>query len=666
MNDPLLQEIHRLSDEIRRHDHLYYVLDQPSISDREYDRLMDRLKALEAQNPKWVFPDSPTQRVGGKASTRFAPVVHRLPMLSLDNTYNLEELKEFHQRVVKILKEEAIEYAAEPKIDGLGVSLTYEKGQFVRGATRGDGKVGEDVTANLRTIRSIPLKLAPGDKADRTLEVRGEVYMERPAFEAFNRERREKGEPPFANPRNAAAGALRLLDPALTASRPLNIWVYSVGYSDRAHWGTHLEVLEKLGAWGFRVNPETRLCRNFKEVLALARRWEDRRPDFSYNVDGLVFKVNSLKWQEKLGQTTKHPRWAVAFKLEAEQAETEVLDIRVQVGRTGAITPVADLQPVFLSGSTVSRATLHNEDEIRRLDIRVGDRVVIEKSGEIIPKVLRVVPAAAKGRGVPFQMPARCPACSTLILREPGEAVRRCVNAGCPAQVRERLLHFGSRQAMDIDHLGEAVVDQLVQSGRVRSFADLYTLTLDEVKSLDRMAEKSGQNLLQSIEKSKQAGLARLLFALGIRHTGQRVAQVLAQSFASMDALAATSLEDLEAIDEIGPKIADSLVRFFNTPENRQELNRLRDLGVVMTSGSAKSSSVLAGKHFVLTGTLESLTREQAKEEILRAGGRVTSAVSKKTDYVVVGTDPGSKAEKAKKLGVPLLGEAAFKELLNL
>ena len=664
-DDRDLQEIKRLSEQIRHHDYLYYVLDQPEISDREYDRLMERLQALEAKHPEWVFPDSPTQRVGGKASEKFPPVTHRIPMLSLENTYSVEELREFHQRVVKTLKTERVDYVGEPKIDGLGVALIYENGLFIQGATRGDGKTGEDVTANLRTIRSIPLRIPTEERGYRVLEVRGEVYMEREAFLRLNREREKAGEPPFANPRNAAAGSIRLLDPAITASRPLNIWLYAVGFTDRKPFATHFEALEELRALGFRVNPETRLLHRFEEALEMVKTFSEKRAHLAYEVDGLVFKVNDIKYQDRLGATAKHPRWAVAYKYESEQAETVVRDIRVQVGRTGAITPVAELEPVWLSGSRVKRATLHNEDEIKRLGLRVGDRVLVEKAGEIIPKVIRVLEHPDDRPARPFKLPARCPECHSPLRREAGEVVWRCVNAGCPAQLKERLLHFGSRNAMDIDHLGEAVVEQLVERCGVRHFSDLYTLTLDQVKQLDRLAEKSGRNLLEAIEKSKQAGLARLIFGLGIRHVGQRVAQVLAQTYGNLDALAQAGQEELEAIDEIGPKIAESIVQFFSEKNNREEIERLKKLGVRMEQEQAPRSQALAGKQFVLTGALESMTREEAKEKILQAGGRVTSSVSSKTDFVVVGADPGSKAEKAKKLGVRMIDEKEFLEMLG-
>ncbi|MCA9482598.1 MAG: NAD-dependent DNA ligase LigA [Nitrospina sp.] len=666
MADSDLKEIERLSELIRKHDHLYYVLDRPEVTDREYDRLMDQLKELESRHPEWVFADSPTQRVGGKASDKFPPVAHRLPMLSLDNTYSEEELAAFHQRVLKGLQADAAEYVAEPKIDGLGVTLIYEDGKFVKGATRGDGKTGEDVTSNLKTIRSIPLRL-PLKKSERgVLEVRGEVYMERGAFQRLNEAREQEGEPPFANPRNAAAGSVRLLDPGITASRPLNIWIYSLGHCDLPLPDTLSGVLEKLKSLGFRTNPDTRFCRNLEEMHAAVAYWDKKRRDLGYDVDGLVFKLNDLESQARLGSTAKHPRWAVAYKFEAEQAETRVLNISVQVGRTGAITPVADLEPVFLSGSTVKRATLHNEDEVKRLDARVGDRVLIEKAGEIIPKVIRTLETDENRENPKWKMPTECPECASPLRRLEGEAVWRCENFQCPAQLKERLLHFGSRNAMDIDHLGEAVVAQLIDRCGVEKYSDLYTLELDQLKELDRLAEKSGENLLQAIEKSKQAGLARLIFGLGVRHVGQRVAQVLARTFGSLEKIMNAPAEELEAIDEIGPRIANSITDYLHNPENREEIARLQERGVVTTeeNGDAESGP-LSGKQIVLTGTLETMTREEAKRKIQEAGGRVMSSVSGKTDFVVAGADPGSKARKAEQQGVRLIGEQDFLALLK-
>ena len=568
-------------------------------------------------------------------------------------------------KALKDVPEDEIEYVVELKIDGLGVTLSYENGLLVQGATRGDGKQGEDITANLKTIRSIPLRIPMGKEPFKFMEVRGEVYLDHQAFLKINEERKAEGQPLFANPRNSAAGSLRLLDPTITAKRPLNIFIYSVGFMDNMPFKTHYEALQKFKALGLRVNPEVTLCKNFDETLALIDRWQEEKETLPYEIDGLVVKVNSLQYQDKLGRTSKHPRWAVAYKYEAEQATTEVEDIICQVGRTGSITPVAILKPVLVSGSTVSRATLHNEDEIKRKDIRVGDSVVIEKAGEVIPKVVRVIIEPDKARGKKFKMPAKCPVCATKIYRPEGEVAWRCVNAACPAQLKERLLHFASRNAMDIDHLGPAVLDQLVENRRVQHFSDLYTLTQEELAKLERLAEKSAQNLIDALKKSKTAGLARVLHALGIRHVGQRAASLLAQTFHSIDRLQKASFEDLESVMEIGPIIAESLRAFFDREANREEIRRLKQSGVVLEEKQKKISDRFEGKHFVLTGTMEEFTRDQAKEKIMALGGRVTSSVSQKTDYVVAGADPGSKLDKAKKLGVEVLTEEAFKALLE-
>jgi DNA ligase (NAD+) len=658
------QKIKQLRKDVQRHDHLYYVKDAPEIPDREYDRLITQLQELEEKHPELHTPDSPTQRVGGAPAEGFDSVVHKAPMLSLDNTYNVDELKDFHNRVVKNLGTEEVEYVVELKIDGLGVSLFYEDGVFVRGATRGDGKTGEDITANLKTIRSIPLTIPMQKAGYQSMEVRGEVYMDRTGFDALNRKREEEGEAPFVNPRNAAAGSLRLLDSRITASRPLNIWVYALGHFEGPAFNTHFEMLKQMGTLGFRTNPNTHLCQSFDDIQKMIEKWQEKQKTLDYDVDGLVIKVNSIPAQNKLGSTNKHPRWAAAFKYEAEEAETVVEDIRVQVGRTGAITPVAELTPVFVSGSTVSRATLHNEDEIASLDVRVGDKVVIIKAGEIIPKVIRVLDKERKGRQPKFKMPKTCPECDSKIERPEGEAVWRCVNAACPAQLKERLLHFASRKAMDIDHLGTAIVDQLVDTGTVKSFYEIFDLKIEDVSTLDRMAEKSAENLIGAIAKSKNAGLARLVFGLGIRHVGQRVAQVLAQTYGSMDALAKAPYEDLEAIDEIGPRIAESIREFFGEKHNKKELCKLKQHKLVMTEEKKAGGGNLSGKQFVLTGTLENMTRDEAKRKIIEAGGRVTSSVSAKTDYVLAGTDPGSKLTKAQKLGIAILSEQEFQKLI--
>ena len=667
MNETEKEEVALLRNKIHGHDYLYYVKDSPEIPDREYDSLYHRLKEIEGKYPECVTADSPTQRVGGKVDERFRKVVHPVPMLSLDNTFNVDEVRAFHQRVVKALpdiEESSIEYVVELKFDGLAVALTYENGKLVRGATRGDGVQGEDVTANLKTIRSIPLEISA--EPFKKIEVRGEVYMPRKEFQRLNVLREEVGESPFANPRNAAAGALRVLDPAVTDSRKLSVFIYSVGFLDNNICETHSELQKNLASLRFPVNEHNRWCSNFEKTLALIEEWRTKKNDLDYEVDGLVIQLNSLAYRKRLGNTSKFPRWAVAYKYEAEQAETEVLEIVCQVGRTGSITPVANLEPVFVSGSTVSRATLHNEDEIRKKDIRVGDRVVIEKAGEIIPKVVRVVDLKSK-RNKQFKMPTLCPECQTRIFRPEGEAAWRCVNAACPAQLKERLKHFASRKAMDIDHMGPAVIDQLVESGRVENFSDLYTLKQEEVVGLERLAEKSAKNLIDAIRKSKSAGLARLLFGLGVRHVGQRAASILAETFRSIKVLKETSFEDMESVMEIGPVIAESLKSFLDQEANMQDIENLSNSGVVVEDPEAarKEVGVLAGKQFVLTGTLSEFSRDEAKKKIESLGGRVTSAVSTKTDYIVAGKDAGSKLTKAKKIEITVLDEKEFQKLIE-
>ena len=659
-------EIESLRKTIHEHDYKYYVKNSPSISDREYDSLYYRLKELEKKYPQWVTSDSPTQRVGGKVEQRFQPIAHPVPMLSLDNTYNVDEVRAFHQRIIKGLPdvaEDSIEYTVELKIDGLAVALTYEAGKLVRGATRGDGKKGEDITANLKTIRSIPLEIS--SEPFKKIEVRGEVYMPKKEFQRLNTIREMEGESPFANPRNAAAGALRVLDPAITDSRKLGIFIYTVGFLDNNICKTHLELQQTLASLRFPINEHNRLCSNFEDTIATIEEWRQRKNNLDYEVDGLVIQLNSLAYRKKLGNTSKFPRWAVAYKYEAEQVETEILKIVCQVGRTGSITPVAYLEPVFVSGSTVSRATLHNEDEIKRKDIRVGDRVVIEKAGEIIPKVVRLVDPTGK-RKAPFAMPTVCPECQMKIFRPKGEAAWRCVNAICPAQLKERLKHFASRKAMDIDHMGPAVIEQLVESGRVKSFSDLYTLKKDEVADLERLAEKSAQNLIDAIEKSKSAGLSRLLFGLGIRHVGQRAASILAETFRSIKNLRTTPYENIESVIEIGPVIAESLKSFFDQKTNLQDIENLSSMGVLVEEQrEARKEGVLTGKQFVLTGTLSKISRNEAKEKIESLGGRVTSSVSGKTDFLVAGKDAGSKLEKAKTLKITVLDEKELQKIIG-
>jgi DNA ligase (NAD+) len=659
------RRIQALRTEIRHHEHLYYALNRPEISDREYDALERELRDLEAEHPDLVTPDSPTQRVGETPSEEFPSFEHRVPMLSLDNTYSQDELREFEERMFRIVGEQEIVYTAELKVDGLSMALHYEEGRLVRAVTRGDGVRGDEVTANARAIRAVPLVLRDEDDLPATLEVRGEVYLPRSRFAQINREREEAGEEPFANPRNSAAGTIKSLDPRVVAERGLDILLYSIANAREAGVTGQWEALERMRAWGLRTNPTSCRCRGLDEVLSFCREWQGKRDTLEYEIDGVVVKVDDFALQEELGFTSKFPRWAIAFKYPAEQASTLVRKIDVQVGRTGKLTPVAILVPVSLAGSTVGRATLHNEEEIARKDVRVGDTVLIEKGGEVIPKVVRVVEDARPKGARRWKPPESCPVCGEPVVRPEGEVDRRCPNVSCPAQIEERLKHFARRSAMDIEGLGDSLVRQLVDKELVRDFADLYHLTLEDVVALERMAEKSAQNLLGQLEKSRSRELRHLLFGLGIRFVGERVAKILARQFRSLDALAAASVEEMEAVHEIGPIVARSVHEWFRDPANRRLVERLKEAGLgAEEEGGAPVSLALQGQQFVLTGTLESMTRGEAKAAIEERGGRVTSSVSKKTSAVIVGRDPGSKAEKAKQLGVELLDEEAFRARL--
>jgi DNA ligase (NAD+) len=665
------QRIDVLRAEIRHHQHRYYVEDRPSISDAEYDALYRELQALEAAHPELITPDSPTRRVGGEAAAGFVSVTHLVPMLSLDNAVNIEQLREFEARMQRLLPEQRFTYVAEPKIDGLGVALLYERGSLVRGATRGDGRVGEDITQNLRAIKSIPLRLQ-GPLADlERLEVRGEVYMPKQAFARLNQRLEEDGQEPFANPRNAAAGSLRLLDPRLSARRPLDIFLYTLAYTEPAHpYRRHWEAMQALAAAGLKINTQAQQCAGIDDVIAYCQALETDRHALAYDADGVVVKVDDFALQAQLGATAHHPRWAIAFKFAPQQAVSQVHAINISVGRTGALTPTADLEPVHIAGVTVSRASLHNEDEIRRKDIRVGDTVLVERAGDVIPQVVRVLVAQRPSDSTPFVMPTHCPVCQTDVYRPVGEAVARCPNISCPAQIKERLLHYGSRRAMDIDGLGAAVVEQLVERQLVRDFADLYTLDVPTLAELDRLAEKSASNLVQALDRSRERGLARLLFGLGIRHAGERVASILAAHYGSLDALALAPADELAEINDIGPVIAESVQHFFANADNQHTIKRLRDAGVLMTAAeqpgaAAAIRQALSGKVFVLTGTLPHMTRDEARDRITAAGGRVTSSVSRKTDYVVAGADPGSKHDKAQQLGVTIIDEAELDQLLE-
>ena len=664
-----VREIEKLRDEIRRHDELYYVNDAPEISDREYDQLLEDLQKLEAAHPELITPDSPTQRVGGRPAEGFPEVVHTRQMLSLDNSYNIDELRAFDDRCRRLAEGRAFEYVAELKIDGLSLSLQYEDGVLARGVTRGDGRIGEDVTQNARTIRSVPLRLrSEAKRIDAGLEVRGEVFIPREVFERTNAEREELGEPRFANPRNAAAGAIRQLDSRLVAKRKLDMFAYDLLANGRKPFPTHWEALNWLEKAGFSVNPHRLLCKTIDEVIDFANEKEALRDELGYEIDGLVVKVNSTALQDEFGATQKAPRWAIAYKYPARQASTKVLDIFVSVGRTGALTPVAFLEPVFLAGTTVARATLHNEDEIKRLGVRVGDWVMIEKSGEIIPKVLSVVTSKRTGEEKEFKPPKNCPVCGGLISRPEGEVVARCVAADCTAQLLGKLIHFSSRRAMRIEGLGVSLAEQLIAQKLVKDVGDLYSLTLEQVAGLERMAKKSATNLLAQIETSKSRDLSNLIYALGIRHVGERTAGILAHEMGSLERLATASVEELDAIPEIGLTVAESVRDWFDDEGNRALCDRLRAAGV-KTEAARRSSAVsderFAGKQFVLTGTLESFTRDEARALIEARGGRVNSSVSKKTDYVVAGEAAGSKLDKAQSLGIAVLDEALFKEMLE-
>jgi DNA ligase (NAD+) len=649
-----VREVERLRDELRRHEHLYYVLDSPEISDAEYDALMRRLDELEKKHPELASPDSPTQRVGGKPREGFVKVRHSSPMLSLDNALNEAELREFDRRVRELLGSKEFRYVTELKMDGLSMAAHYRDGAFAQAVTRGDGTTGEDVTENARTIRSLPLRVKTKLTA---FEVRGETVFNRRAFERLNAERDEKGLPRFANPRNAAAGSLRVLEPQITASRRLDFYTYFLLSEGQTVYDTHWEALESLAHMGFKVNPERKRCADIEEVLAFCQHWGDRREELAYEIDGVVVKVDSIAQQRSLGFTAKAPRWAIAFKYAARQAVTTVEAIEVQVGRTGALTPVARLKPVEVSGVKVARATLHNEDEIERLGLEIGDEVVIERSGDVIPKVVRVEKHGAARKK--FRMPAHCPICGSKIVREEGEAASRCINANCPARLKETILHFASRGVMNIDGVGDALVDQLVDRGMVKSVADLYDLTEERIVELERMGKKSAANVIANIENSKKNPLPRVLSALGMRFVGERTAVFLAEHFGGMDAIAEAGVEELQQAEEVGPKVAESICEFFREPHNRELIERLRAAGLQFTHATRRpKAGPLAGKTLVLTGTMPTLSRDDAKKLIEAAGGKVSGSVSKKTNYVVAGEDAGSKLTKAQELGVEVWDEA--------
>lgn len=660
------KEVKELYQILNQYNYEYYVLDKPSVPDAEYDKLMQRLLEIEEQYSELKTPDSPTQRVGGQVLDLFEKVQHEIPMLSLGNAFHEQDLRDFDRRVRQAVGEDR-SYVCELKIDGLAVSLRYENGLFVQGSTRGDGSIGEDITANLRTVRSIPLRL----KENISIEVRGEVFMPKRSFEALNKLRNEKEEEPFANPRNAAAGSLRQLDTKIAASRNLDIFLYTIANTDQLNVDFHSGALDYLDQLGFKTNQERRKCDNIDEVIQFVQGWTEKRPHLPYEIDGLVVKVDSLEQQEQLGFTAKNPRWAVAYKFPAEEVVTTLKDIELSVGRTGVVTPTAILAPVRVAGTTVQRASLHNEDLIREKDIRIGDQVVIKKAGDIIPEVVNVLLDRRTGEEVEFNMPTHCPECESDLVRLEGEVALRCINPKCPAQIREGLIHFVSRDAMNIDGLGEKVIGQLFAEQLIHDVADLYKLTKEQLLRLERMGEKSANNLIQAIETSKGNSLEKLLFGLGIRHVGAKAAKTLAMDFETMDQLANATYERLTSINEIGDKMADSIVSYFELPEVKELLEELKALKVNMSYTGPKpvsaeeSDSFFAGKTVVLTGKLEQLSRNDAKEEIERLGGKVAGSVSKKTHLVIAGEDAGSKLIKAQELGIEVWTEEKLIEELK-
>jgi len=659
------ERINNLRRSLERHNHLYYIEARPEISDREYDALLAELQTLEDAHPQWADPSSPTQRVGGEPLSHFNTVAHALPMRSLANTYSKQELLDFDQRTRKLLPQTPIEYIVEPKIDGVAISLRYENGQLIHALTRGDGTAGDDVTTNIRTIRSIPLRLQT-DTPPAVLEVRGEIYLDRNGFQTLNQQRQEAGLEPFANPRNACAGSLKLLDPTEVAKRPLDALFYGTGQCEGIQFNTHEALLDQLKNLGLRTTPQRWKESDPQQLLSTLDQLEALRPEFPFEMDGAVIKVNQRDLYERLGSTAKSPRWAVAYKYEPEQAETTLLDITIQVGRTGVLTPVAELEPVQLAGTTVKRATLHNEDEIRRKDIRVSDRVIIEKAGEIIPVVLATVPAKRSADTQPFQMPTHCPECQSPVERLEGEVALRCTNLQCPAQVRSWIEHYAARGAMDITGLGESMVEQLVARQLIQTPADLYQLTADDLTTLERTGERSIANLLNGIEASKTRPFSKLLFGLGIRHVGKTAAETLANAFSDINALMQATSDELEALHDIGPIVAASLTTYFQNPTAQHVIEQLRTAGVTLhREETTATATAISDKTFVLTGTLPTLTRDQAADRIKALGGKVSSSVSKKTTYLVAGEAAGSKLTKAQSLGVSILSEDELLTLLD-
>jgi DNA ligase (NAD+) len=663
-------KIEALREKIRHHEYRYFVLDDPEISDFDFDKLVEQLKKLEAEHPELITPDSPTQRVGGKPREGVVKVAHSSPMLSLDNTYSEEELRDWERRVHELSGRKDVDYVCELKLDGMSLALVYEDGKLARGVTRGDGTIGEDVTLNIRTVRSIPLAI-PKEQLQKAglsanFEVRGELLMPAASFKKMNQDREAKGLSLFANPRNATAGTVRQLDASITAQRRLDYFPYILLRDGRTYFDRHWQTLEALEAAGFKVNQNRALAKNMEEVWQFITAWEAKRESLPYEIDGVVVKVDRTSLQQELGFTGKAPRWAIAYKYAARAGITQILDIRVQVGRTGKLTPVAELAPVAIGGTTVRNATLHNMDEIERLGVKIGDWVQVERGGDVIPKVAKVIEDKDHPRGhKTFHMPEKCPVCDTQVVRTEGEVDYRCVNANCPAKLLGTILHFASRGVMNIDGMGESLVNQLIERGLVKNVADIYALTKKDLLNLERFADKSAQNILDEIEKSKKLPLERVIYGLGIRMVGERTAQFLAEHFGSMDDLMNASQEELEAVNEVGPKIAESIAEFFHEPRNRELVKRLRDASLTFAGKKRERGTKLAGKTFVLTGTLAKYSRDEAKKLIEDAGGRVSGSVSKKTDYVVAGNDAGTKLDKAKELGVPVIAEDEMERLVG-
>jgi len=664
------QRIEELREVINHHNYRYYVLDSPEISDAEYDELMRELRQLEAEHPELVTPDSPTQRIGAPPVEAFGVVEHPQPLLSLTNAFSYEELAAWHKRVSKLLGGRQFDLVCEPKIDGLAVALTYADGLLVTGATRGDGYRGEDITQNLRTIRSIPLSVPK--EAPPRFEVRGEVYLPKAGFKKLNEERAKEGLPLFANPRNAAAGSVRQLDSDITARRPLDIFVYGLGWAEgKAVPDTHWKIMQYLKSLGFKINPNIDLRHSLDEAEKYYQNWAKSREKFPYEADGIVAKVNSIAIQQELGTVAHEPRWAIAYKFPAIQGTTKLSDIRINVGRTGSLNPYAILKPVQVGGVVISKAALHNEEDIHRKDIRIGDWVVVQRAGEVIPEIVEPIVSRRTGKEKIFSMPSRCPVCGSEVIKPQGEAMHRCTNAACPSQALERIKHFVSRGAMDIDGVGEKLCQALFEAGLIKDAADLYRLTKEQLLSLERMADKSASNVLNSIKASKDRPLARVIFALGILHVGEQYAELLAEQFQSIDQLDKASQEELSTIPSIGPRIAESIVAFFRQEENKRIIEKLREKKVGQGLGKRKAKAVkpkklpFSGREFVFTGKLESFSRSEAEAKIKALGGKAGSDVTKKTSYVVVGADPGSKSDKADKLGIPKLTEAEFLKLLD-